>query len=200
MLYRGLCLVLLLALCTVATARADTFTLDMPLLTGDYSAGTSVVYRFDFGFEFSQIDSASIEWAGELIDGTCYTFEPDGTITYSNFPGFFEARLYGLDGESAKSAFVTDSPGSFDTLTTFTDGSEAPSWLFLMDGIARVQTVLDYSPPDGIVNPGNGFPGGTLTRATLVVEGIAAPEPGALTTLLCALTGTAGLMWRRRAS
>ena len=173
-------LIALIALAKTATCQAQTFTVPLPQVTGNYPAPPGYYdkyFSFDLGTTLSQVNSV--------------TFVCSGTITCpqsSNFFMSFTGHPSLMAGTTFAGAATYPNPEPFSSQTAFSSGA---NWNFLLDGKAAGYVALNlfFSPPE---DPLPSQPIGTIDSASLVIDAVV-PEPA---TLL--LLGLGGMMVRKR--
>lgn len=193
----GAVLILLLS----GPSSAATFVASIPALVGplDFSTNEGKEATFDFGMEFSEIESVSIELEAHVIAqerDICGPISPCA-------PRAELLELFAIMDKEGSASFQTvlsdelafgnfDDPEGFGTTSALFRNTLA-GWEFLLDGEGRL--TLFWNQIRGIPGEILKQPSGEIFSARIILEGTAVPEPS--TALMVGL-GLLGLAGRRR--
>ena len=197
------------------TAVGESFSLPIPGLVGeiDFPRGQGKEVGFDFGQQFSEITSVSIEISAHVF---ALEFDVCGTL-FEPAPCVHKAQLLGLraqldDGLDVLAGFAwSDGLSFYDGSSTLEGvGTDVGSfflfnpslgWDFLLSGKGDISLFWDstFGNPDRIIIIVT-EPSGEIFSARLIIEATPVPEPSTALLQAVALLTVAGIRQRRKIS
>lgn len=194
----GAALILLLS----GPSSAATFSAPIPALVGPLRPPDSEGHEgvFDFGFEFSEIESVSIEIEARIIAQereVCGALPPCASrrelLALFAEMNIEDSTTFGIVlSDELVFGDILEDPEGFGTESAIFRNTLI-GWTFLLDGEGLIKVF--WNVPHGIPGRIVKQPSGEILSARIIVQGTAVPEPS---TVLMIGLGLVGLASRRR--